>query len=349
MEYSATPNKALKIRVQLPSDATALFPQTKIYKESDDSLVATISLTHTQSGLYVGSWTNDGVRLRYYTQTIIYTDSGHTSESPVDRPDSDSINVGFPNDVGGSVLGSARGGKVAQRDLTKKEIESIAKAVMELVQPELDKQISFDPKVDKVMVDFPKAVPVDLKPIETKVDDLFNSIEDVRANVNNNGVGVMDELKKSIQDIKKEWTGKDGKVAELLDKVETKISESTDVLKDKLDKADDGIEAVKSFAKVFDDEFSSTIQEHVNKVLETTLSGKELQTLKKSEMFEKTMGNMFTNMSKQNIRASARAGDVKSVFEQLKGLSVKEKADMFAELLETYPNLIKQMNKLANA
>lgn len=159
LEYNVNPNDSVLIRLQLATADTGLFPQTKIYAIDDTSTVVdTVNLDEIGNGLYGTTWTNDGVRKKYFTQTIVYTDSGYTSVHPLIRPDSDSINVGF-NTTGGVVsLGAKAGGKVNVDRLTKKEIEAIAKEVFEVLKPELDKKSEFNPAQDEVKtnIEIPK-------------------------------------------------------------------------------------------------------------------------------------------------------------------------------------------------
>ncbi len=65
---------------QLPDGNTAVFPQAKI-KGTTSTVLSTVSLTSSGNGGYKGSVTLNTPG--YYIATfIIYTDSGHTSESP---------------------------------------------------------------------------------------------------------------------------------------------------------------------------------------------------------------------------------------------------------------------------
>lgn len=149
LEYSVNPNDNVFIRIQLAKADTGLFPQTKIYAISDPSTVVdTVNLSEVNNGLYGANWTNNGVSQKYFTQTIVYTDSGHLNVHPLIRPDSDSVNVGF-NSTGG-VFGSRGTSRVKVERLTKEEIKAIAEEVFELVKPELDKKSEFDPTADVV-------------------------------------------------------------------------------------------------------------------------------------------------------------------------------------------------------
>lgn len=152
MEYQVHPNEGIFIRLQLARTDTGLFPQTKIYAiDAPSTVVDTVNLAEVSNGLYGLEWTNNGERKKYFTQTIVYTNSGHTSVHPIIRPDSDSINVGF-NASGFSVntLGS---GVTRRVELTNEEIKRIAKAVLKILKPELDKKSEFDPEKDIVKTD----------------------------------------------------------------------------------------------------------------------------------------------------------------------------------------------------
>jgi hypothetical protein len=159
LEYQVNPNDSMFIRLQLGANDTGLYPQAKIYSIDDPTTVVdTVDLDEIGSGLYGIIWTNNGTRAKYFTQTKVYTDAGHTSLHPLIRPDSDSINVGF-NSTGG-VFAGARGNVTQRLDLTKEEIERIAKAVKALLDPELkliyeetEKKSEFDPNRDLVKTD----------------------------------------------------------------------------------------------------------------------------------------------------------------------------------------------------
>src|SRR3990167_270696 len=109
VELHVRPNESVFIRIQLAKADTGLFPQAKIYAiDAPTTLVDTVNLAEIGNGLYGESWTNNGERKRYFTQTIVYTDSYGGTAHPIIRPDSDSINVGF--ETTGGVFGSRRGG-----------------------------------------------------------------------------------------------------------------------------------------------------------------------------------------------------------------------------------------------
>ena len=172
-ELQIKPNEQVALRVQLASTDIGLYPQTIIYDEADDSVVDTVNLAHVSSGLYVGRWTNNGIKKRYYTQTIIYTDSYGGTESPIDRPDSDSLNIGYF--ATGGVFGSARGStKVVSKDLTDKEIKKIIDGVVKELKPLIDEKSSFNPETDMVKTD----INIDLTPALDKMDDVINNMGD---------------------------------------------------------------------------------------------------------------------------------------------------------------------------
>lgn len=154
LEYQVNPNDSVFIRLQLAASDTGLYPQTKIYAiESPTTVVATVNLDEIGNGLYGAEWINDGIRQKYFTQTIVYTNSGYTSQHPIIRPDSDSINVGF-NTTGG-ILGGAGSSrtKYKLKELTDEEIQRIASAVYDLLKPELDKKSEFNVETDIVKTD----------------------------------------------------------------------------------------------------------------------------------------------------------------------------------------------------
>jgi hypothetical protein len=175
MEYNVRPNEDVFIRIQLAKTDTGLYPQAKIYAiDAPTTVVATVNLAEIGNGLYGLVWTNNGEVKKYFTQTIVYTDSGYTSEHPIIRPDSDSINVGFTTT--GGVFGKARSGGVVhtRTGLTKEEIDRIVRALFEKLKPELDKKSEFNPQTDQVITE--KA---DLSSLEDRIEEGKIEISDI--------------------------------------------------------------------------------------------------------------------------------------------------------------------------
>ncbi len=151
LEYNVSPNDDIFIRLQLSSSDTGLFPRAKVYEiNSPATEVDIVDLDEidsvNQPGLYGKKWTNNGERTKYFTQTRVYTNSGHTNLHPIIRPDSDSINVGF-NTTGGVIVGSSlpKKQRILVERLTEEEIAKIVAALFALLKPELDKKSEFNP------------------------------------------------------------------------------------------------------------------------------------------------------------------------------------------------------------
>jgi len=193
VELQVHPNDSVFIRIQLAKNDTGLFPQTKIYAIDDPATVVdTIDLEEIGDGLYGLEWTNNGERKKYFTQTIVYTDSGHTNVHAVIRPDSDSINVGF-NASGFSFGG--KGGGTTRIGLLKEEIEEIAKAVFKLIKPELDKKSEFNAEKDVVKTDvvIPDVVIPEFPDAQTISDKVYSRFA-IDEKLKNLMTGVLKEI-----------------------------------------------------------------------------------------------------------------------------------------------------------
>lgn len=143
LELYSEPNADIFIRCQLGASDTGLYPRTYIYSiDSPSTVYDTVDLAELSNGLYGAKWNVGSIKGKYFTQTLIFTDAGHTTQSPVDRPDSDSINVGRYQ--GGGYIAPNQGFGVATKavrtNLTDDEINKVAAKVFELLKPELDKK-----------------------------------------------------------------------------------------------------------------------------------------------------------------------------------------------------------------
>lgn len=289
LEYSAAPHQKIVLRCQLSSTDTSLYPQTKIYDEDDGSLVDTINLTHKSSGLYVGDFTNDGQRKRYYTQTIIYTDSGYTTESPIDRPDSDSLVIGF-NTTGG-VFGSSKGGTViAKKDLTEEEIKKIVKALMKELNPILDKKSEFNPEEDVVKTD----VTLDVSGVISKLDDIKNNMGDVDIIKSQQQIGeAVEKIKQGVLAIKDEHK------AEIL-KTKQEIIDNILPNTEKLDNLELNSVELNNQTSDLANKLSKFNVDDVNSIFYKTMDDINKQT----EVLKNTSDNITELFSKVNLFAS---------------------------------------------
>jgi len=71
---------AFDYEIALEDGVTTQYPQTKIYDQSE-SLVTTLDLVHILKGRYNANYTYTGTDKLLKAHTIVYSDSGHTSEN----------------------------------------------------------------------------------------------------------------------------------------------------------------------------------------------------------------------------------------------------------------------------
>lgn len=162
IELQVEPNKSTILHVQLGTTDTGLFPQVELFDIDDlDTVLETVNLVERSRGLYNLKWTAGSILTVLQGQTTIYTDTYGGTESPIDRPVPFTINVGRYS-TGGVFFGSG-GKKTLRTSLTQEEIKRIVKALMEKLNPILDKKSEFDPKTEIVMTD--------LEPINDTVRD----------------------------------------------------------------------------------------------------------------------------------------------------------------------------------
>jgi hypothetical protein len=343
MEYQVLPNVELKIRVQLASTDTGLYPQTKIYKESDDSLVATVNLSHTQSGLYVGSWTNTGERIRYYTQTIIYTDSGYTTESPVDRPDSDSINVGY-NQSGG-IFGGSSGSKVVRTALNDDEVSKIINGVIAELKPAIADKYSFDPTKETVKADL-SSIATDLEAIKGQILTLQSDSMNMRDLTAKDIIKLKEELKMiNGQDEEKRQSHKAdilNNIKNSLNELEIKVSGMVDNKMGLIEEFKSNADMVLSRAEDVTDKMTQFFDKFGNNLLdlETYTDGMIMGTeeVKKEEQPQVKTKGMADIINLLESNASPL-----DVYAELKSLPNKEKESAFNMIMKRYPDMFKKL------
>lgn len=341
LEYQVNPNVKLVLRVQLGASDTGLFPQTTIYDEADGSVVDTVNLTHKAKGLYVGDWDNDGQRKRYYTQTIIYTDSYGGTESPIDRPDSDSLNVGF-NTTGG-VFGSAKS-SVVKKDLTDEEINKIIDGVVKELKPIIEERSTFDPGVDIVKTD----INVDLSPTLDKLEDIKNNMGDKDVLVKiNNMLGLQDKTNNSMSKLVDNIliANKDSKHS--LSSLVTKVVESNTELSQFIS------ERIKDISlKDFNDNSKETISELKTLIEQNKNDGKAMnETFDKVKLF--VGGSIYGNKAQQekellpNIIEDLEGGaSALDIYYKIKKLPNKDKDKVLRLIKSKYPNILNKLNTL---
>jgi hypothetical protein len=194
VELYSEPNQDVLITGQLGYSDTGLFLQAVIYDIQDlTTPIETLNLDEIGEGAYAKKWTNPGELTKYWVRIFVYTDSGYTVVSEIDRPAEISINVGRYS--GGGVFGGST--KVARTSLTEEEIEKIAKKVKEILQPEFNKKSEFNPKKELVKIE-PIKLP---KPIKIPEIPKYNEgllAKKLAKQIEING----DITKKEIQKIK---------------------------------------------------------------------------------------------------------------------------------------------------
>jgi hypothetical protein len=135
---------------------TALFPQATVYLRENDTLFATVNLSHVTNGLYRGDFTPTS-ETEYDVVIIPYSDAGHTTRDnnytvATIKIISKSITAG---NVGNGMYSESGG-------ILEEDIETIAKKVWQyqlrngqLAEQELIKKSEFDFEQDIVKTDIP--------------------------------------------------------------------------------------------------------------------------------------------------------------------------------------------------
>jgi len=312
LEYNVRPNEDVFIRIALAKADTGLYPQAKIYAIDDpDTVVDTVNLTERSNGLYGKAWTNNGERKKYFTQVIVYTDSGYTTEHPIIRPDSDSINVGYAT-TGGVFGSSRRGSNVIKSDLTKEEIDRIAKAVFKILKPELDKKSEFNPSADlvKTNLEIPAFPEI---PNPTSASEISNLVKEA-LNLKTK------EINNKIDSIKPDYSSNFDDIKETIIKNKIAIPELID-FSGELENINTKIDEVNDLAKS-----NSVLLQGIKEIKKKELLGKE-----------------------QVIKGINSGEDSISVYKKFQQLSVKEKQYVFNILSVENPSLLKRLDNIATA
>lgn len=338
LEYQANLNESIFIRLQLRSADTGLYPQAKIYAIDDPSTVVdTLDLDELTNGLYGKSWTNNGEVKKYFTQVIVYTDAGHTTAHDEIRPDTDSINVVSSTVASSSGFGgfSLKRGKtsVQRLGLTEEEIQKIAKAVFNLLKPELDKKSEFNASNDKVMADLPpmEMPPIEFPPIPTVYDIAKAVVKSLDIDTKLNSIKPSDPLKLEEVVLAVERLIKDNKVdntAEIMklitdNKIDySKFDEIKQVIADNKVVVPDPI-----VPKNYDSDLA-------------TLNDRLISLSK----VEEERDNIRQIINLINI-----GGDYLQIYELFKKISKKEKELVFNFLAKNNVTLLKQLGQMAEA
>lgn len=217
LEYYTEPGESVFIRCQLGSTDTGLFPQTKIYSiDNPTTVYTTLNLNELSNGLYGIEWTTPNSKGKYFTQTIVYTDSNYTNIAGIVSPDSDSINVGRYQ--GGGYIGGDLGSrtKAVRTELTQEEIEKISEFIISKIEPKLSKIESIAEEVKNQKIDI-------LNEMTDKIQrlDNSNSFSDNTLHLDMLEKKVIDSLKeiKDDNDLKLQAVGS------LIDSVGIELSE----------------------------------------------------------------------------------------------------------------------------
>ena len=142
--YRIEPGGTLYLSWQSEAGTTDLYPQGKIYDDTD-TLVATVNLTHRQSGRFTGTSTALSATGLYVVQFIAYTDAAHTITSGVDPILSESIQVAYDFRQPIIDIPESFGKAEKENKELKKELQEI--------KEELAKKSEFNPKTDIVKTD----------------------------------------------------------------------------------------------------------------------------------------------------------------------------------------------------
>jgi len=178
-EITARPGAVIAIYSQSKLGETGLFPQAKIL-DSDGAVKATVNLSHLSDGLYSGTGTAPSDEGYYVVQKIIYTDSGHTTQSGVDEIIKEELHVFHQQRI-------AAGGRAASVNLDP------IFGRLDDIDKELKKKSEFNPVKEKVSTD------IDIKPTSLiSVRESIKASEDkILAAINKNSK-IIDDFGKKI-------------------------------------------------------------------------------------------------------------------------------------------------------
>jgi len=219
IELSTQPNQDVLLSAQLSINDTGLYVQAEIYNINDlTTVVETVNLDEIGQGAYAKKWTNNGEIAKYWVRLFVYTDSGYTTLSEIDRPAEISVNVGHYQG-GGYIGGTSRTVvKSEQKELTEEEIKKIAKAVKELLQPELDKKSEFDPKKEIVKIEpikfpevkIPEIPRYDEQVVLNKINELENELSSLKEVSKKTKIDLQNYIEGQLSDVKNKVKEVDG-------------------------------------------------------------------------------------------------------------------------------------------
>lgn len=206
MEYISAPNSTVLFRAQLAATDTNLYPRLYVYDRTNTVITGGVmDLDHVANGLYVKEFNTTIPRGKYYTQIIVYTDPDHLNPATdIIQPDSDSLNVGNGAFGGVANFGTGSVGTRKRTPLTEAEIKKIAKAVLEILQPELDKKSEFNPATDVVKTDYEQddaAILAMKDEMHSKIDSLQSVFSAIIASQQNESKSVSEAAQKKVDEV----------------------------------------------------------------------------------------------------------------------------------------------------
>ena len=323
MEYQTAPNEDMFVRLQLKSSDTGLYPQATIRTISAPTVIVdTVNLVEVANGLYGLVWTNNGQKTKYFTQTIVYTDSGHTTVHSTIRPDSDSINVGF--NASGFSIGSKSA--VYKHKLTKEEILKIAKACYKLIKPELAKKSEFNPNKDKVKTDI--VIPKVKIPPFPEMPTVYDIAKAIRNTLDIDG---------KIKGIKFPQQKEAPTLKEIVSIIEPII------LKNGID-----------YSKF--EELKRTIIDNKVELPDQTDNNKAIKSIVETangiievKMLEDVIKKLGSDITKEDVfKAIDKKSSAFNIYQLIKKLPAKDKKEVFNQLFIENKLLLNELDKLAN-
>lgn len=346
LEYQVEPNDKIVIRWQGVSTDTSLYPQAKIYDEND-ALYATVNLIHRQSGLYTVEWTAPSIKGKYYTQIIIYTDAGYTTEHPAYRPDSDSINVGRYST--GGVFGGSN--KVLRTSLTDEELKRIIDGLLSVLKPDIDsiaKDVSEIKKMETLEKIEEKMDKMDVKPEVMGMKDCIDAMTSELGLIkeSNTSIANMQDVlaKEKLDSIKNTE-----KVKKVLDEF---ISKSVD-LKDGFNRAKIDLEKLKEVRDISEDtsKNSNSLLKVSNDFSFSLNEFKKLfeeLPIKNEETYSRVLNMISASSMMDEIGKDIDGGiNVSSLYLKIKNLPKKDKDEILRIIAKRNPKMISELLKLS--
>jgi len=239
-EITARPGAVIAIYSQSKLGETGLFPQAKIL-DSDGAVKATVNLSHLSDGLYSGTGTAPSDEGYYVVQKIIYTDSGHTTQSGVDEIIKEELHVFHQQRI-------AAGGRAASVNLDP------IFGRLDDIDKELKKKSEFNPVKEKVSTD------IDIKPTSLiSVRESIKASEDkILAAINKNS--------KIIDDFGKKINANAQKIAGINIPTQKDFSDNFTILENLINKNFELLSGL--VAKVSNDDVSAVIKTESQKILD---------------------------------------------------------------------------------